>query len=100
MENKGIPGYLVILFTRAMVLHSAGASTPRPHSFGVDTAAFRNPQLLGSTGMIELSELPTHGPRARCPTHMPTRHGDDTKGSLPACRAQLWPGGISHPLDD
>ena len=84
----------VILLERAMVIHSAGASSPRPHPSGDDPAAFRGPKPLGCAGTIYLSELQPHGPRARGPTHSPPRYRDRNKDSLPACRAQLWPGEI------
>ena len=61
---------------------------------GDSTAAFRKPKPLGSTGKMYLSELLPHGPRARCLTHLPPRCRDRSQGSLPACRAQLWPGGF------
>jgi hypothetical protein len=54
---------------------------------------------LSALGMSMISELYTHGPFARVPTH---RLGVavSAQGSLPTCLAVALVGRDSHPLDD
>ena len=60
---------------------------------GGGAAAFRLLHTLG-TRNASFSGLYPRGPHARGPTHQRPRYRSRCKDSLPACRAQLWPGGF------
>jgi len=49
---------------------------------------------FSALGKSTVSRLYSRGPRLRAPTHHPRTSLPPKQGSLPACRAGLWPGGI------
>jgi hypothetical protein len=65
---------------------------PRPVS-GHGTAAFRNMRPLG-TWELAVSWPYPRGSHVRRPTHHRDGYPQRRKALLPACRAQLWPGGF------
>jgi hypothetical protein len=92
-EDRGLPGCWAVLFLRAAAHHPAGRAAPSP--------TFAETALLPSgsctpwaSGTRLFQGCTARGPHARCPTHQRPRYRRRCKGSLPACRAQLWPGGF------
>ena len=93
-RNEGLPGAWAILFVRAVVDGPRRVRPlPRPLSGGV-AVAFRLSNTLGTPESRFLSWLPTHGPRARVPTHRRTRCRSRRKARYRPGRAHPWPGGF------
>ena len=94
VERWGLPGFWAIRCERALVAsHPAGVPSPCPIT----------PTTLLPSGTTEPSAIPERchfraaSPTARSLAALLLRlfhHWNPRKGSLLACRAQLWPGGI------
>ena len=101
MENRGIPGYWVILFERAMVhitLRRCASTSPSPYGDG--TAAFRKPQPLGSSGTIYLSELQLPRPTRSRPYAFADPLPGPQQGLATDLLGYALAGWDLHPLDD
>ena len=72
-----------------------GVPSPRPpFSCGHGATAFRNDSPLGTWNFLFVSRPYPRGSHVRRPTHRRDSHPQRRKALLPACRAQLWPGGF------
>jgi len=68
------------------------ATHPRP-SCGCATTAFGHQEILG-WGTLSFRGWIHHSSYACLTTHQPPRYRKRLQAWLPACRAQLWPGGF------
>ena len=65
-----------------------------PLSCGHGATAFRNDSPLGTWNFLFVSRPYPRGSHVRRPTHRRDSYPHRRKALLPACRAQLWPGGF------
>ncbi len=65
-----------------------------PLSSGHGATAFRNDSPLGTWNLFCVSRPYPRGSHVRRPTHRRDGYPQRRKALLPACRAQLWPGGF------
>ena len=94
-SGQDLPGYWAVLFVRATVNHPARTAMPSPSfSCGHGTVAFRKDSSLGSWHFLFVSRPYPRGSHVRRPTHRRDGYPKRRKALLPACRAQLWPGGL------
>jgi hypothetical protein len=91
-KGEALPGYWVVLLKRAAVRDPAERAVASPYDGG-GVAAFRELEPLGAREPT-VSRLYSRGPRPCVPTHHPVTSLPPEQGSLPACRAGLWPRGL------
>ena len=90
-RDRGLPGYLAVLFARAAVHDPAGCVASLPDE-GDDAAAFRTVENPGHPG-LPFRGCATRG-SGRSRTYASTAMlPPPQQGSLPAWRAHLWPDG-------
>jgi len=78
---------------RAPGIYTARRVAASPSNNGGSAAAFKHSEVLGTWNML-FSMLVHRGSHACVPTRQHLRLPEMLQGSLPACRAQLWPNGV------
>jgi len=63
-KSEGLPGYWIVLFVRAVVLHPAGYMPPLAHGAGRHVFAFRQFRTLGIRDEIDFEALPPRPTRS------------------------------------